>query len=56
MAASKGMKSYKLSDADRAAIQNKFSVFYTDWIKKNSSKFDAQKLLDAVLASAEKNK
>ena len=54
MAAAKGMKSYKLSDADRAAIKDKFSVFYSDWVKKNSSKFDAQKLLDAVFEAAAK--
>ena len=56
LAAEKGMKSYKLSDADRTAIRDKFSVFYTDWVKKNSSKFNAQKLLDAVFESAAKNK
>ena len=54
MAAAKGMKSYQLSDADKKAIKGKFSVFYTDWVKKNSSKFDAQKLLDAVFESAAK--
>ncbi len=54
MAAEKGMKSYMLSDVDRAAIKEKFSIFYSDWVKKNSSKFDAQKLLDAVFESAAK--
>jgi TRAP-type C4-dicarboxylate transport system substrate-binding protein len=54
MAAAKGMKSYKLSDKDRAAIKIKFNSFYTDWVKKNASKFDSQKLLDAVMASAAK--
>lgn len=50
-----GMKSYQLSEADRVAIKSKFNVFYTDWVTRNSSKFDAQKLLDAVFASALKN-
>jgi TRAP-type transport system periplasmic protein len=54
MAEAKGMKSYKLSDTDRAAIKKQFSIFYSDWVKKNSSKFDAQKILDAVFESAAK--
>ncbi|THB72887.1 MAG: hypothetical protein D3926_24840 [Desulfobacteraceae bacterium] len=55
-AKAKGMTSYQLSDADRAAIKEKFNVFYQEWVEKNQSRFDAQKMLDAVFKSAEKHR
>lgn len=51
----KGMKSYLLAEKDRVAIRDKFNVFYTEWVEKNRSRFDSQKLLDAVFESAKAN-
>ncbi|NOX35197.1 MAG: TRAP transporter substrate-binding protein [Deltaproteobacteria bacterium] len=51
----RGIKSYKLSDAERSKIKEKFSVFYSEWVGKNQSKIPAQKILDAMLESAKKN-
>lgn len=54
-AQAKGTKSYALSDAQRSAIQDKFDVFYSEWVKKNASKMPAQKILDAMFAAAKSN-
>jgi len=51
----KGIKSYQLSDTDKAEIREKFSAFYTEWVKKNETAIPAQKILDALFASAKKN-
>lgn len=51
----KGTKSYALSDADRAAVQEKFNVFYSEWVDKNKSRMPAQKILDALFKSAANN-
>lgn len=51
-----GIQTHSLSESDRAAIKDKFSVFYTEWVKKHQSEFDAQNLLDAVFESAEKHR
>ncbi|MCK5165105.1 MAG: TRAP transporter substrate-binding protein [Desulfobacula sp.] len=54
-AQAKGTKSYKLSETDRTQIQNKFDVFYSEWVKKNESKIPAQKILNALFESAKRN-
>jgi len=51
----KGTKIYKVPDAERAKISKKFSVFYTDWVKKHQSRMPAQKILDTMLELAKKD-
>jgi TRAP-type C4-dicarboxylate transport system substrate-binding protein len=54
-AVAKGTKIYKVPDAERAKISKKFSVFYTDWVKKHQSRMPAQKILDTMLELAKKD-
>lgn len=55
-AIAKGTRTYQLSEADHALIQKKFDVFYSEWVAKNEAKIPAQKILDAMVESAKKNK
>lgn len=54
-AQAKGTKCYPLSDEQKNAIQKKFNVFYSEWVKKNESKILSQKILDAMFTAAKNN-
>ncbi len=51
-AEAKGTQTYQLSEDDRAAIQKKFDVFYSEWVEKNKSKMPAKEILNALFESA----
>ncbi len=53
-AKAKGIKIFYLSDADRKAMVEKIHPLWEKWVKKNASRFPAQKILDATLAAAKK--
>ncbi len=54
-ATAKGIKFYKLSEADRTEFQNKFANISEDWVKKNANSMPSQQILDAAYESARKN-
>ncbi len=54
-AKAKGIKLFKLSEADKKVMRKKLSHIWEKWVKKNEGKFPAKKILDATLAAVKAN-
>ncbi len=54
-AKAKGIKLFKLSEADRKEMRKRLSHIWEKWVKKNAGRFPARKILDATLAAAKAN-
>ena len=48
-----GVEFHQLPDEETAKIREKIKVIWDNWVQENASKFPAQEILDAVLASSQ---
>ena len=54
-AKAKGIKLFKLSEADKKEMRKRLSNIWEKWVKKNEGRFPARKILDATLSAAKAN-